>query len=136
MASTVAFRGVLTFALDSQPDAERIVEYFQTGMEGQYSDWPKKFNLGDFEFKTFKITDVRVAEDTATIKFDFTVENTTGMPIEQYVSAIKEDFLSLEGIDTPDFFISRARASQVVSGGRKRRTRRGKKHVRKTKRRY
>jgi hypothetical protein len=127
---------LLLFVFDRQSDADNIVDYFQTGMEGQYSDWPEKFNLGDFQFKTFKITDVRVAEDTATIKFDFTVENTTGMPIEEYVSAIKEDFLSLEGIDTPDFFISRARASQITQGGRKRRTRRAKKHARKTKRRY
>lgn len=135
MANTVAFRGMLKFVFNTQQDAAGFNQYFQNGMEGQMSDWPEKFNLGDFTFNTFKVTDVQVDGDTAILKFDFTTEN-TDMPPGEFVEAVKEDFLSVEGIDTPEFFISKARASEIVAGGRKRRTRRMKKRARKTRRRY
>lgn len=135
MAVPVAFRGMLKFVFDNLQGAEDFNRYFQVGKEGDMSEWPEKFNLGDFTFNTFKITDVRVEGDTATLKFDFTTEN-TGMPLGEFVEAVKEDFLTAEGIDTPEFFISKARASEVVAGGRKRKTRRAKRIARKTRRRY
>lgn len=129
------FRGMLTFVFDEEDDSAEFIQDFHEGTAGQASDWPQKFNLGDVPFDSFKVTNVKINGNTATLKFEFTRENTSNLPHSEFVSAVKEDFESLEGVDTAEWYIENASASVLVDGGRRRKTRRAK-HVRKTKRRY
>ena len=131
----VKFRGVLKFVFNTQAGAEELPQHFQIGMEGQRSDWPNKYDLGDLPFDTFKITDLKIRGDNVRLRLEFKVENENNMPHGEFVDAVKDDFDSLAGVDTADFYIDNAVASEIIEGGR-RRTRRVKQRARKTRRRH
>lgn len=136
--ASVSFRGKLTFGFDKQEDVDKFVQHFHVGKEGSKSDWPEDYELGDYPFDTFKITDLKTSGMEIELSFDFTSENVGGMPRERFVEAIKEDFDSLAGIDTPEWYITRAVATPSQEGARRRRrrtTRKRKTASRKTRRR-
>lgn len=118
-----SFKGTITFEFDSDDSKDTFLQSFNEGKEGSApSDWPRKYDLGDYPFDRFKVTSVKVRGKTVELSLDVEVENATHLEQDRFVASVKEGFQLLEDLGPSDreWVITQSKAV-TLQGGRKRR---------------
>lgn len=120
------FEGSIKFQFNTDEKAQHFSESIQPGLGGQGGEgWPEEFTLGDFPWSSYNVTGVDRHNKVVRVNLTFRVSNNTNMPREDFEAACLEDFETLEGVNTRDWYISSAGAGvlEAQNGGKNRRNR-------------
>lgn len=123
------FEGSIDFQFNTPELATHFSNHIQPGLQGQTNEWPGEFTLGDYPWDRFKINSVNKHGRVVRVHVIFRTNNVLEMPKDDFENAVLEDLESLEGVDTDDWEVIRARGKRLeqpinFSGGLRRIARR------------